>query len=517
MSAFFNAIFGGNEAPQPPSATANIGAQTSANVSTAVANSFLNNLNQETPFGSLRYDVTGSQSWTDPTTGQTYNIPTQTVTQSLSPTQRAINAQTEGAKYNLAGIANAETSSIGNLLSNSIDLSGARPAGDPNNINIGNNSVLTAFGNTGLAGAQQQGGIDYNNPLIYQYGDVGGVQRDYGPGDFSGDRARVEQSLFARAQPQLDIQQEQLRQQLADQGIRYGSPAYTAAMDNYNRQLNDLRLDIIAKGGQEQQLQAGLANQRGQFVNAAQAQAYAQEQARANFYNQMQLQGFGEAQSRAQAYNAAQTAAYQQALGRGTFANAGALQYLQANQAQFAAANQARQQYLQEQYALRNQPLNEIGALLSGGQVQMPQFVTPQASQIPTTDVAGLINQQFQQQFANYQAQLQQQNQILGGSLQAAGNIGLGLLKSDRRAKTDIHRIGTVFATEDHAGEDSERRKLPIYKYAYKGDPMSTQHVGPMAQDVEKIDPRAVVKDRRGTRYLDQPRIMGNILSTRAA
>jgi Chaperone of endosialidase len=802
--------------PQPPSPTATAGAQTSSNVSTAVANAFLNNMNQYTPQGELRYDVTDSYSWTDPTTGQAYNLPRFSVTQALSPQQQAINAQNQGTQLNLAGMANAQSGMLAGYLGQGLDLSQAPSYGNAGS--IGNWAPLTSFDRSGLAGQEQQSGINYNNPLQYgynpggdvlqaiypsptaaftfgqapgmwsqltpspvasstfgnapdvqqaitpsptaaftfdqagqqqgtfgatpgvqgqlgyspgaifgfnnfgqpqsqfagttgpqsQFGAAGDITRSYGPrDDFSSDRARVEESLYGRLNPQLERERARLEQQLADQGIRYGSPAYTAAMDDYNRQANDLRLGVTQTAGQEQQRMMDMAAQRagfqnaaqqqdylqqqgrgafanqaaaqaymeaqgrgqfanaaqqaafeqamgqgrfyneaaaqalaeqqargqfantaqqqefgqaqargqfaneaqqaaynqalgrgqfsnqavqqffnevqarqaaqnaaqqqifqqqlgrgqfgneaaqqifneiqarGQFANTAQQQQYAQElgrgqfsnqavqqafnemqaraqfanqaQAQANaqnlgaagFYNQAQQQGFGQAQAQNAAYNAAQQAAFQQAMGMGTFANAGVQQYLAQAQAGFNAQNALRQQYLQEQYAARNQPLNEISALLSGSQVQQPNFMGTPQQQIPTTDIAGLINNQFQQQFANYQAQQQAQNQLLGGILGAAGQVGAGYLRSDRREKENIHRMGTVFAEGDFG---DKARELPIYKYSYKDDPAETMHTGPMAQDVEKIDPGAVVKDRQGTRYIKPHRVMGDIL-----
>lgn len=60
------------------------------------------------------------------------------------------------------------------------------------------------------------------------------------------------------------------------------------------------------------------------------------------------------------------------------------------------------------------------------------------------------------------------------------GTVGAaaGLAISDRRAKTDIKRIG---ATDDG---------LPVYTYRYKGSKQF--HMGVMAQDVEKVKPWAV-------------------------
>jgi hypothetical protein len=159
---------------------------------------------------------------------------------------------------------------------------------------------------------------------------------------------------------------------------------------------------------------------------------------------------------------------------------------------------------MQEQYAGRNQPLNEISALMSGSQVSQPNWLNTPSSQIPTTDVAGLINQNFNQQMQVNQQQSQNANQLIGGIL----GLGAGALKlSDEREKKNIDRVGTVFAFN----EDAAREKLPIYAYEYKNDPAGARHVGPMAQDVEEIDPKAV-KNIDGRKYLDQRAVMGNIL-----
>src|SRR5690606_36321083 len=57
-----------------------------------------------------------------------------------------------------------------------------------------------------------------------------------------------------------------------------------------------------------------------------------------------------------------------------------------------------RAQGFQEAQASRNQPINEITALVSGSQVSQPNFVNANMPTIPTTDVAGIINQDYQNQ-----------------------------------------------------------------------------------------------------------------------
>lgn len=127
---------------------------------------------------------------------------------------------------------------------------------------------------------------------------------------------------------------------------------------------------------------------------------------------------------------------------------------------------------LQSQIAIRNQPLQEIMALAGGSQLQTPQFGTTPQTGVAGTDVAGITNAGYQQQMAGYNAGQQQ----LGGLFSAGASL-IPLL-SDRRAKTDIVRIG-----QTDAG-------TPIYKFRYKhGGPVQ---IGYMAQDLIETQPNAV-------------------------
>lgn len=122
-----------------------------------------------------------------------------------------------------------------------------------------------------------------------------------------------------------------------------------------------------------------------------------------------------------------------------------------------------RGQAFQEALAARNQPINELSALMSGSQVGMPQFgATPQTG-VAGVDYTGLVNNQ-------YQAQLQQANSANNA---IGGLFGLGMKMlpfSDRRLKTDVKRVGRTDAG------------VPIYTYRYVwGGPV---HMGVMAQDV---------------------------------
>jgi len=431
------------DAPTPPNPAAVAAAQTGTNVSTGVANSFLNNVNQITPTGEQRYDTTGSYNWTDPSTGTSYSLPRWTQTQILSPDQQNIFELGEQSQSNLANLAVSQSGKLNTLLGSPIDTSGAPQSGDPNS----------------LQGFNPQTG----------YANVGPQQRNLNQ-DFSADRKRVEDAMFARMDPQLQRDRAQMEARLADQGIKIGSPAYQAAMDQFGRQLTDTRLGITEKGLEEQKAGFNQALQSGQFYNSAQQQDYQQEALRGQFFNQAQQQGLGYAQTR------------------------------------MGAQDAARSQWLAEQYALRNQPLNEIASLMSGSQVSQPNFPKTNTSQIANTDYAGISNSAFNQNFANYQQSSQNFNQLMGGIFGAMS----GLVASDERVKNVGDKLGTVFA----AGPGGEK-PLPVYEYTYKDDPTDTRRVGPMAQDVEKIDPKAV-KTRKGTKYIDMTR-MGSILRNKVA
>ena len=369
-------------------------------------------------------------------------------------------------------MANAQSQRIGSLLSTNMSAAGAPQGGDASNI-TGIPSAMTSY----------QGGGPIQNSL----GPLGDITNTYGPADnYSSDRQRVEDALMARMNPQLQIEKQAVQQQLADQGIRYGSQAYSDAMMNYSRQADDARWGAIQQAGQEQQRMNEMAAQQAAFQNAAQQQGYTQQLGAGQFANQAQAQQ------------------YQQNALAAQFNNAGLAQQLQQQQMGFNAAQAARNQWMQENFALRNQPINEITALMSGSQVAQPNFVQTPGAQIPTTDIANLVNQNFQQQYQNYAQQSQNYNSLIGGIL----GLGAGALKaSDERVKDNVVRIGSVFA----ARPDDARRELPIYSYTYKQDPAERPQVGPMAQDVENID-KGAVKTIKGVKHIDTRRVMGSIL-----
>lgn len=402
---------GKSKAPKSPDPKETAAAQTGTNIGTAVSNAYLNNVNQVTPDGSLTYNQTGSRSWYDPYTNKTYDIPTFTATQTLSAQQQAIKNQEDATNLNLGKLANSQSSRLNEILGKPFDLSGAPKAGNASNLQA---------------------------PKYQQFAGGPSLQTSY-TDDFSADRTKVEEALMSRINPQLENDRSALEQRLANQGIMPGSKAYDTAMSQNSQASNDARMQAVLAGGQEQTRLAQLANQQATFGNNAKQQMW---------------------------NNQYQTTQGNNALAGQSFAD---------QQSIFNAQNTQRNQYLQEQYQSRNQPINEISALLSGAQVTNPNFVNSANSQIATTDVAGLINQDYQNRLGAWQQQQAQTGSILGGL------FGLGssmIMASDIRVKTDIQRVGTL----DNG--------LPVFTFRYIwGGPVQ---IGLMAQDVQKVHPHAV-------------------------
>lgn len=156
----------------------------------------------------------------------------------------------------------------------------------------------------------------------------------------------------------------------------------------------------------------------------------------------------------------------------------------------FGLASTARQQGIQEILTRRNQPINEISALMSGSQVSMPQFVNTPQTQLAGTDYQGAVYQSYQGQMDAYKQKVASQNAMMGGLFGLGGTIATaGLKYSDRRLKTDIHRVGTL----DNG--------LPVYSYRYKGS--DAPEIGVMAHEVKKTNPDAVHRQASGYDAVD--------------
>lgn len=311
--------------PKAPDPQETANAQAGMNRDTALTQAQLNMTNQVTPYGNLTYNQTGTSKFKD-SQGNWVETPTYTATQTLSPQQQKILNQTQGANLNLGTIANERSGFLKNYLK------------QPFNVN-------------------------------------------------SATEAKINELGAARLDPRFAKQQDQMRTQLISSGIRPGSAAYTAAMNDFEQSRNDA-------------------------------------------YNQLALTG--------------------------------------------------RQQAFEEASFERAQPLNEIAALLSGSQVQAPQFTSTPQTQVGGVDYTGLVNNK-------YQADVQQSNAKMGGLFGLAAAPFSMFKFSDERLKSDIEPIGKL----DNG--------LPIYSYTIGGEP----EIGLMAQEVEQVHPEAVRTHESGFKMVD--------------
>lgn len=112
----------GKKQPKAPDPAETAAAQGQWNSFTAQQQQAMNMTNQNSPWGSLTYDQTGTQTIIDPN-GKAVQVPRYTANTTLSPQQQAIYDQTQAAELNLANIANEQSGRVGELLNNPFDYS----------------------------------------------------------------------------------------------------------------------------------------------------------------------------------------------------------------------------------------------------------------------------------------------------------------------------------------------------------------------------------------------------------
>lgn len=384
------------KAPKAPSPQETAAAQTGTNVSTAIANNAMGQINQVTPDGSLTYSNSGTHQWRDPGTGQMYNVPQYTATTTLSPEAQAIRDQTNAADLSLSKLAAEQSSRAGELLNKPMGLDSLPPGADRSG------ATTAQYGQSLNAPQYSQSGT-----AIPQLNDTAGLATGY-QNDFSGDKKQVVDALMGQIDERRGVDMEKLRSQLANQGVGIGTEQYSRAMDDFQRSQDAARTQALLAGGQEQSRLTGLSRDEAMFGNSSKQQEFSN-----TTNNRMALYGLGEDQRR-----------YGDSMKQQSFADQGLIQGREdaiANnqfgqqQQLYDATDNARTRSMQEQFALRNQPINEITALLSGSQVSTPQFGIAQSAQMPTTDIAGITQQGYANQMAQYQAKQQQQQAMMGG------------------------------------------------------------------------------------------------------
>lgn len=320
--------------------------------------------------------------------------------------------------------------------------------------------------------------------------DTNGLTRLPGAGrgedNFSAERGRQEDALYARNTSRLDPQWEQrqaaLESQLTNQGFMRGTEAWNQAMDSMGRDRNDAyagaRNDSILAGGEEQSRL---------FANALQArgQQFGERESMGNFTNSANAQDFDQRmRARGQGFGERQTQA--------TFGNqANAQDFGQRmNAAQFQ--NAIRGQRYQEELTQRNQPFEEFMRMVHGNSSAMPQFSNPtQIQGMPPPDYMAAYGMNQAAQNNAYNQQMGSRNNLTSALVNAGGKAAMAM--SDRRLKSNVKRIG------DHSAG------VPLYEY----DIFGRREVGVMADELQAVRPDAVATHPSGYLMVNYAKIGG--------
>lgn len=526
------------KAPPAPNYAAAAQAQGQANLQAGLQTAGISNPNIVSPYG----NQTVTWDMTDP------NMPKPTITQTLTDdAQAALNAQ-QRVEKELAELGSQGIGAARDVLGTPFQYNGpsvqtsfdtGRPLnygpqmgdyGIARGINIDdfeqNRSIGAGdFGLANAINAHQFGLASRMDASKY-----GSARRDLDLSNVANMPVNAgmtgQQAILSRLAPQLERQREGLRTQLLNQGLRPGTEAYARAMEQQGQQENDLLTQAALQGinvdmsanqqgfgqaatalglynqglGQDfgqglQALQAsnqaigqnfgqGLSAQ--QQKNAAVAQNFGQglaaQQLRndainANIANAMSAQGMN---------NAAMQQNYGQATNLAGLYNSTAAQQYNQNMQAAQFGNTASDQALARALQLRNQPLNEVTALMGASQIQNPQFQGYTGANVNAAPVYQATGDQGNYAMGIYGQRMAARN----ANVQAVGNVvgtAVGMAASDIRLKSNIERVGT------------HPLGVGVYEYDIDGH----RERGVMAQEVLQVKPEAVTMRDDGFYMVD--------------
>jgi hypothetical protein len=261
------------------------------------------------------------------------------------------------------------------------------------------------------ATARLQGRI--NNPNVS--GPLGGQTVTFGEGD----QPTITQTLTPDAQSTLEAQQ-RVQRSLANLGEQGIGTARTALANPFSPNSQGLQLRIDTSNLARMPVNAGTTGQEAIMSRLAPQLERQDAATRSRLLNQGLVPG-GEAYENAmisenQRKNDLLTQAVVQGIGLDT--NTRAQGFNEAS-SQMSAQNAAQQAELQREAFLRQQPLNEITGLMSGSQIQMPQFQGYSPTSIAPAPLFAGTQAQGQSDTDRYGIQSANTN------AQNAGNMGL--------------------------------------------------------------------------------------------
>jgi hypothetical protein len=156
----------------------------------------------------------------------------------------------------------------------------------------------------------------------------------------------------------------------------------------------------------------------------------------------------------------------------------------------FGVGQQANQNAFNQELTKYNMPLNTLSALRTGAQVQNPTFVNaPQQATTSGADILGATQMGYNAQMGNYNAQQASQQGLNSGLMGLGGTLGAAYMMapamSDIRTKEHIKQVGFL------------PNGLSVYEYEYKPEWKDEaghgKFIGVMAQEVEMVQPEAVI------------------------
>lgn len=454
---------GSKSAPSAPDYTASAVAQGEASREVTRDQTYANRPTQNTPWGSIGWET---NTQIDPATGEQVTGWTQNTT--LDPQlQQGLQDQIDiqaGRSNAALGLINRASDEFQTPMdwNNLPEVAGAPQVPSFYGQNLAQMGSLPDPNAT--TPALPEGAQEYNELAQWGENDQTALGDEHMSLDYSGlndlNAGGGYQDSFAQTQydrnaslqdPLMDRQLSQLDTQLRNQGLSPGTPAYDDAVKDMRDQQGERRgrmsQDAVMAGANEQQRQFGRelqqrqqgqgeVNTQGNFYNQSQAQQFGQGQQNFTQQNSLRGQQLGEynqlrdqqgGQADAQFQRQMQLSNYQdqqraQQVGEQMqMGGQGFSQQMQSANFQ----NMLRQQGISEEQIRRGMSLNEMNALLSGQQVNMPQM--PQFQGAGAADATNYLGaSQLQGQFDNqrYATALGPVNAMIGAAGQAYGRPG---------------------------------------------------------------------------------------------
>ena len=168
----------------------------------------------------------------------------------------------------------------------------------------------------------------------------------------------------------------------------------------------------------------------------------------------------------------------------------------------FGVGQQANQQAYNQALTNYQLPLNTLSALRTGAQVQNPSFVNS-AQQATTSgaDLLGASQMGYNAQMGGFNAQQAAQQGMNSGLMGLGGTLGAAAIMSDIRTKEHIKAIGFL------------PNGLSVYEYEYKPEWKDEvgygKFIGVMAQEVEMVQPEAVITRPDGYKMVNYGALNG--------